>query len=58
MSDCNDTTKAEALKTACNNCVIPGTPLWSLLDGSDNCEVALFESLVVEFTDISGWAVK
>ena len=58
MAECNDSAKAQALITACNNCVIPGTPLWNLMDQEDNCEQALFESLVEEFTDIAGWPVK
>lgn len=44
--------------TTCNPCVIPGTPLWDLFQQEGNCEAALFESLVDEFTNIAGFPIK
>ena len=57
MAECKTQAQVDALKVACNNCVIPGTPLWDLFD-QDGCEIQLYESLVEEFTDIAGWKVK
>jgi len=57
MADCKSQEQIDAMKTACNNCVIPGSPVWDLFN-RDGCELQLYESLVEEFTDIAGWKVK
>lgn len=41
----------------CRPDCIKGTPLWSLYDLTDNPEFCLFESIVSEFTDISGFEI-
>jgi len=55
MADCGNYNKQPV---SCNPCIIPGTPLWNLFSQEDNCEEALFESLIDEFTMISGFPIK
>jgi len=58
MANCQDIQNQQQAISNCNNCIIPGTPLWNLFNQENDCEQQLFQSIVEEFTDIAGFPIK